>query len=340
MGLTINDIAKKAGVSKSTVSRVLNNTGYVNEETRKKVEEVIKDNKYLPSAVARGLSKQESNTIGVIIPEADNAFFGEILKGISEVVDNNNMTMMFCHTENCADKEEKALNMLNEQRVKGLILTPANDYSDEGAAKRLRKQLSDLMVPVLLLDRSVENSVWDGVYFENFRSAYSATEVLIREGNKKIGIITGDLNLKIGRDRYYGFLQAMEDYDIPVEQKYVLEGNFGIHRAYELMKECIEKGDIPDAILTCNNRTTLGFLKALGEKKLVLGRDIAAIGIDHNEVLDILDYQFSYVGRDTIEMGRTAIYKLLERIENPDKPRDICIMPYKIVLKGSEKKNT
>lgn len=338
MTLTINDIAKKAGVSKSTVSRVLNKTGYISEKTQKNVEEVIKNNRYIPSAMARSLSKRESNTIGVIIPEADNAFFGEILKGISEVVEKYNMTLIFCDTGNSADKEERALNMLIEHRVKGLILTPAIDYSDEGTAKRLRKQLRDLMVPVVLLDREVENSLWDGVYFENFRSSYSATEILIREGNKRIGIITGDLKLKIGRDRYRGFLQALEDYDMKVEEKYILEGNFTVHKAYELMKECIEKGNIPDAMLTCNNRTTLGFLKALGEKKLVVGRDIAAIGIDHNEVLDILDYKFSYVERDTIETGRKATYKLLERIDNPGKEIDICIMPYKIVLKGSEKR--
>lgn len=338
MALTIYDIAKKAGVSKSTVSRVLNKTGYISEKTKKNVEEVIKNNKYIPSAMARSLSKRESNTIGVIIPEADNAFFGEILKGISEVVDKYNMTLIFCDTGNSPEKEERALNMLKEHRVKGLILTPANDYSDEGAAKRLRKQLRDLMVPVVLLDREVENSLWDGVYFENFKSAYSATEVLISEGNKKIGIITGDLNIKIGRDRYHGYLQAMEDNDMPVEDKYILEGNFSTNKAYQLMKECIEKGDIPDAILTCNNRTTLGFLKAIGEKKLVVGRDIAAIGIDHNEVLDILDYSFSYVERDTIETGRKATYMLLERIDNPDEEIDICIMPFKIVLKGSEKK--
>lgn len=337
MTITINDIAEKAGCSRSTVSRVLNNKGYVNEETRKRVEKVIKEYEYSPSATARSLSKKDSNTIGVIIPEADNDFFGEILKGISQVVDQNDMTLIFCDTDNNMEKQERALNMLKGQRVKGLILTPVNDYSDKESANRVRRQLDNLMVPVVILDRQMEYSQWDGVFFENFRGAYAGTEVLIKEGHKKIGIITGDLNLKIGRDRYRGYVQAMEDFDIPIQDQYIFEGNFSEEKAYDLMKECIESGNIPEAMLTCNNRTTLGFIRALREYKLNLGKDIAAIGIDRIKILDTLGYNFSYIERDTIEMGRTAMYRLLERFQNQNKNREISIMPFNIVLKGSEK---
>lgn len=339
MNLTINDIAEKAQVSKSTVSRVLNNSGYVHKKTREKVEKVIKENIYYPSATARNLSKKESNIIGVVIPEADNTFFGEVLRGISEIVDENNMTLIFCDTNNDALKEERALDMINMQRVKGLILTPVNDHNDCDAEKKLKQKLRDLKIPIVILDRGVKNSQWDGIYFENYQSAYSATEILIKEGHKKIGIITGDLKLKIGQDRYKGYLNAMEDYNMEILDKYIYEGNFSVEKAYELSKKFIGSGDLPDAILTCNNRTTLGFIKALKENDLVLGKDISAIGIDNNEVLDILGYNFSYVARDSVEMGRVAMRNLLERFENPNKQRVECIMPFKIYLKGSEKKS-
>ncbi|MBB6214291.1 LacI family transcriptional regulator [Anaerosolibacter carboniphilus] len=339
MTLTINDIAKKAKVSKSTVSRVLNNSGYVRKETREKIENVIKENIYYPSATARSLSKKESSTIGVIIPEADNEFFGEVLTGISEIVDEHNMTLIFCDTSNNFLKEERALAMLNMQRVKGLILTPVNDHNYGEAEKKLKQKLKDLKIPIVLLDRGVKNSEWDGVYFENYKSAYSATEILIKEGHKKIGIITGDLKLKIGQDRYKGYLGAMEDYGMEIINEYIYEGNFSVEKAYELSKQFIESKDLPDAIITCNNRTTLGFIKALKEYNLTLGKDIAAIGIDSNKVLDILGYNFSYVARDAVEMGRVAMHRLLERFEDPNKQRVECIMPYKIYLKGSEKMN-
>lgn len=334
--LTINDIAKKAGVSRSTVSRVLNNSGYVSEKTRKAVEKVIKEYEYLPSTAARNLSRKDSNTIGVVIPEADNEFFSEILKGISQVVDEHQMTLIFCDTDNNTEKQEKALNMLKGQRVKGLILTPVNDYSDEESARRLRKQLDSLGVPIVLLDRPVEHSHWDGVYFDNYGSAYAATEILIKNGHRSIGIITGDLNIKIGRERFRGYLEAMRDYNMPIREEYILEGNFTQEVAYQLMRESIEKNILPDAMVTCNNRTTLGFLRAINEFNIRLGRDIATIGIDRIQTLELLNYNFSYVGRDTIEMGRVAMHKLLDRFKNREKKPEITIIPYYASLKGSE----
>ncbi len=336
--ITIKDIAEKAGVSKSTVSRVLNNTGYVNEETRKKIEDIIKKYNYLPSAMARNLSKRETNTIGVVIPEIDNNFFGEVLKGITEVVDQNDFNIIYCDTNNNAAKEEKALRMLEENRVRGVIMTPAVDYSEPDAANKLRRLLNNLRVPVIIVDREIENSQWDGVFYENYKSAYCATEVLIKEGHKKIGIITGDMDLKLARDRCKGFTDAMEDYNMHIYDKYIYRGDFSIETAYHLSKAMFESDDMPEAIFTCNNRTSLGLIKAARENGMKLGEDIAAIGIDHIEVLEILGYNFSYVTRDTIEMGRVAMNMLLDRFEHTSKQRNICIMPYRLVLNGSEKR--
>lgn len=336
--ITINDIALLAGVSKSTVSRVLTNSGYVNEETKKKILEVMEEYGYQPSASARNLSKRLTNTIGVVIPEMWNSFFYEVLSGIAQVVDQNDLTLIYCNTDNNALKEEKALNMLEAQRVRGVILTPAIAYSDPAAAKKLWRMLDKLNAPVVFVDRDVDNSKWDGVFYENFQSAYCATETLIKSGNRTIGIITGDLNLKIARDRYRGYCQAMEDYNIPILEQYIYHSDFSIDTAYNLSSKMFQSNDIPDAIFTCNNQTSLGFIRAVRENKMKLGREIAAIGIDHIDVLDMIDYKFSYVTRDTVEMGCRAMNLLLERLNNPDKERTICVMPYKVVLKGSEKK--
>lgn len=160
---------------------------------------------------------------------------------------------------------------------------------------------------------------------------------MIKAGNKKLGIITGDLNLKIARDRYDGFMQAASDHGCAVEEKYIYQGDFTIDGAYERTKQMIESGDLPDAVLTCNNMTSLGFLKAVTEYKLKIGRDIGVIGIDNIPELDILNYGFSCVKRDTVEMGRLAVKVLLERMENPKRQRQICMIPYELMLNGSEK---
>lgn len=338
MKSTINDIAKEAKVSKSTVSRVLNNSGYVHKETRVKVEKVIKEKVYYPSATARNLSKKESNIIGAIIPEADNTFFAEVLMGIGEIVDENNLTLIYSNTNNDSAKEARALDMINMQGVRGLIITPVRDHDDSDAERKLKKKLRDLEIPTVILDRGVKSSQWDGVFFENYQSAYCATEILIKEGHEKIGVITGDLNLKIGKDRFGGYLEAMKDHGKEPLKQFIYEGDFSVERAYCLTREFIEKKDLPDAVLTCNNLTTLGFMKGLNEYRLVLGKDIAAIGIDSNAVLDILGYNFSYVARDSVEMGRVAMRMLLDRYLNPAKQRVESIMPFGVYLKGSEKK--
>lgn len=336
--ITIQEVAQLAGVSKSTVSRVLNNNGYVSQSSREKVEQIIKEYNYSPSAAAVNLSRQVTNTIGVVIPEIDNNFFGEVLHGITEISDQNDFCIICCDTANSSDKEDRALENMRQQRVRGLIITPAEERNDKEDMKRLQNHLTRLNVPVVLLDRYLNKGQWDGVYYENFRSGYIAASELIKAGNHKLGIITGDLNLRIARDRFHGFKQAVEDAGLTVEDRFILKGDFSIEGAYQLASKLFAAGDYPEGIVTCNNRTNLGFLKATRKCGVRIGRDIAVIGIDHVEVLDILDYNFSYVSRDTYEMGRIAMRLLCDLIENKTTQRTIQMVPCKLELKGSERR--
>lgn len=335
--LTIKDIADQANVAKSTVSRVLNNSGYVKEETRMKIEKVINESKYVPSATARNLSKQESNIIGLIIPELSNTFYMEIIEGISEVVEKNNLILVLCNTDNDLLKEQRALAAINGLRVKGLIFAPAADYASPAEARKIRQWLNELNVPIIMLDRWVENSQWDGVYFDNPGGAYKATEALIKAGHKKIGTITGNLNISIGRERFKGFQLAMEDYEIPISPQYVYQGDFTTAKAYELTKKMIASGDLPEALFISNNLTAIGFLKGIYEAGMELGRDICCVGFDNVAFLDIMDINYSYVDRDTKNMGFVTAKNLLEIIKNPVAERHEHIIQARLVLRGSEK---
>lgn len=333
--MTISEIAKLANVSKATISRVLNNSKLVSDETREKVLRIIQENNYEPSCLAQGLAKNENSAIGVIIPEIDNEFFAEVLAGINEVIDHHNLSMICCDTNNNTSREAKALRTLSQQRVRGIIITPAEEGNEE-----LRTMLQTLNVPIVVLDRHIKNSLWDGVYYDNFNSAYAATEVLIKEGYTKIGVITGDLSLKIGRDRFAGYQEALRSAGLPVDDRYIYYGNFGVETAYQLSSRMFRSGDYPEAILTSNNRTTMGFLKAAREFGIQVSRDIALIGIDHVSLLNDLGIPFSCVSRDSKEMGREAINILLRRIEsNTVTGRKVTIVPFEIRLNGSEKRS-
>ncbi|MBT9776875.1 LacI family DNA-binding transcriptional regulator [Clostridium sp. MCC353] len=336
--MTIRDIAKLAGVGKSTVSRILSNTGYVNEETRKKVEAVMKEYNYIPSATARYLSKGETDTIGVIIPESSNPFYGEVVSGISALADLNDISMLLCNTNNNPEKEAKALRMLREHWIKGLILTPAFDSSDEKDMQGLIQMLKDMNIPVVTLDRSVLSGTWSSVVFDNFGGAYDAVSALIKGGNSQIGIITGNQKSIVAQERLGGYLKALEDCRIAINPDYIFESDSTEGQAYAITKKLLAEKKLPEAMFVCNNLTSKGFLKAVFEEELVLGKDVCFVGFDHVEALDILNINASYVERDAVNMGWIAMQLLLESFENPDKEIRKQMIPAELVLKGSEKR--
>ncbi len=317
--ITIHDIAQLAGVGKATVSRVLNSSGYVSEETRRKVEKVIQEHTYTPSAMARNLSKRASDTIGVIIPEADNPFFAEILKGISGVVDANNLTLIFCNTDNMMDKDLKALHTVCRQQVLGLIYTPAIDYRLPKQRAAVSELLNKLRAPMVLLDRPLGDKEFDGVYTDNYSGAYAATQALISAGHRRIGVIAGDLELSIGRERMKGFQKALTDAGLEVEESFIIKGRFDTSTSYRLTQQLLTGKNLPTAFFAANNLSAYGFLKAVFEKGLRIPEDLGFISFGRLGNLNDLGFRLSYTDRDVIGMGVEAMRLLLAIIDCPDK---------------------
>ncbi len=336
--ITIKEVAELAGVSKATVSRVINNSGYVSAEARRKVEDVIKEYNYLPSASAVNLSRQETSTVGVVVPEIDNIFYGDIVHGITEIADELNLSLLLFDTQNSLEKEERAIGALLHLQVRGIILGPSVDYPETKEGRLVLQQLKALGVPIVIVDRDFTNMPWDAVLYENYECSYAAAVELYKAGNRRLATITGDMSLKIGRDRLAGFCRGAEDCGLTIDKKDILYGDFLMEKAYELSMELLTRGDLPDAVYTSNNRTSLGFLKAANECGIRIGKDIAMIGNDRIETVDILGIAMSCVYRDNYEMGRTAVRLLQERMDSPDRSRTISMIPYKVGLKGSEKK--
>ena len=336
--VTIKQVAELAGVSKATVSRVMNNSGYVSPRTREKIENIVKEYNYTPSASAVNLSRQETNTIGVVVPEIGNVFYADIVHGITEVADQMNLSLVFANTSNSPEQEEKAIRMFHQQRVRGIILGPSVDYANSPEGAMLLEQLKALDVPIVIVDRAFDGMEWDAVLYENFQSSFRAAQELYEAGNKRLAILTGDLSLQIGRERFNGFIKGAESAGLTVLEKDILRGNFRMEQAYQLSMQMLTRGDLPDAIYCCNNQSTLGFLKAANECGIQIGRDIALIGNDRIEVVDLLGIGVSWVCRDNREMGSIAMKMLEERIRDPQKCKTISVVPYYLELNGSEKK--
>ena len=340
--ITIKDIAKKAGVAKSTVSRVINNSGYVKEDTRQRIAEVMREYNYIPSATAQSLSRRESNAIALIIPEADNPFFSEILRVIGSVINEQGLTLILCHTENSAKNDLWTLQNIRQQRVRGIIYTPAVHCTDDKNGQAVLEILSDIGTPVVLLDRPLElkGIEFDGVFSNNFEGAYSATKALINAGHKQIGIVAGDLELFIGRERMAGYRQAMEEAGLRVLERNIIHGEFNTEITYQQTKKKLASGTYPTAYFVCNNLSSKGFLRAVFERGMKIPDDIAYVGFDPVDGLDIFGLEYSCLDRDVHSMGAEAARLLLKRINMPDRTAKVekIILPPVLRLRGSERK--
>lgn len=339
MTVTISDIAKKANVSSATVSRVLNSSGYVKEDTKKRIQAVIKEMNYTPSAIARSLSKSETNTIGVIVPDITNSYFGEIIKGISEIAEKNNLNIILFNTDNYLEKEIRALNVLKEQRIKGIIMTPG--FGEEKFNDDYIKTISNLNIPIVLVSADVKFTNLNGVFVDNIKGSFDATQLLIKEGHTKVGIITGLLSAEPSIDRLIGYKKALEANNIEINDKYILNGDFKLDRAYELTKRLIEEKDHPTALVVCSNMMTMGVIKALNEKNKNIPTDLSIIGFDKIDFLDMVGLNITYMEDCPIELGRSSMKMLCEIIYNSNDEdnniKRLTIAP-KIVIRGSEKK--
>ncbi len=336
MAVTINDIAEKVGVSHATVSRVLNNSGYVKDETREKVLKVIKDLNYTPSAIARSLSTSKTNTIGVIVPDINNLFFGDIIKGITEIADEHNLNIILCDTDEDKDKELKAINVLKEQRIQGLIITPTF-YKDTGKSENLNT-LKNLGIPIILIDGHVEYLDFSGVFIDHIKGAYDGTAALIEAGHRKVAIITGDMNSRPAKERLIGYEKALEANNIPIEEEYIFYGNYKYETAYEITKQILKMDNRPTAIFVSSNTMILGCIKAFYEEKLDIPKDMAIIGFDKVDVLNIIGMNISFINGPSIELGRLGMQMLLENLDSKGHTeiKRVTILP-ELLLKGSEK---
>ena len=336
MAVTISDIAKKAGVSSATVSRVLNDSGYVKQSTREKIEAAIKEMNFTPSAIARSLSKNETNTIGVIVPDITNSYFGEVIKGISEVAEANNLNIILFNTDNYLEKEVRALNVLKEQRLKGIIMTPG--FGEENN-KEYIETINNLNIPIVLVSADLKFKELSGIFVDNVLGGFNATNLLISEGHTKIGIMTGILSSEPAAERVVGYKKALKEANIEINDKYILDGQFSMEKAYELTKKLLDSKDKPTALITSSNRMTMGAIKALKENNKNIPEDLAIVAFDKVDLLDVLGIRITYIDECPMELGRNSMNLLCDIFNDSDKnfKRRVIIVP-KLIIKGSEKK--
>lgn len=328
--MNIKEMAKLAGVSCATISRVLNDSGYVKEDTRKKVMEIIREYNYTPNMIARSLSSKDSFNIGIIIPNVGEKQYGKILEGAAKETAKHGYNLVFMDSKNDQKAEKKWLEEVKNQHMKGLVLVPVCSENKElrGALQELEEQGT----AVVLTEKDVKNAGMDGVFADEFRGAYEGICRLVEKGCKKIAIILGQPEMDaVTEERYRGCLQALEDNGISGAEKMVLREAEDLSRVFQGKK-------LPDAFFALNQIAADQCIRELFKCKKVGMEKIIFMGMDAENTAQVLGDEMISVEKDRRKQGKEAVKLLLEAFdaEESDRIRGKRIMiPYKVTESGA-----
>ena len=328
--VTIKDIARRAKVSYATVSRALNAKPGVRESTRLRVMTVAEELAYTPNAIARGLVKRQTHTLGLIIPDITNPFYPEVARGIEEAAAEAGYSIFLCNTNWERRRERQYLSLLAEKRVDGVIVAPV-DAQVEVVESTLRRGVP--FVYVCAAPRDTDHSF---VVIDNIRGGLLATEHLIQAGYPTVGFV-GSLEDSSTMDaRLDGYRRAMESHGLPVPERYIRLGDFRQQTGYNIIRRLIVEGDYPRAVFAENDLLALGVLQGVKECGLKVPGDVAVVGFDDIPFASFPEVQLTTVAQPKYEMGRQAVGVLLERIQAPLAPvRRIFLEPQLIVRRSS-----
>ena len=334
MKATIKDIAEIAEISYSSVSRALNGLKGVSEETRQKVKKIAEEMEYSPNAVARGLVQKQTGTLALILPDITNPFYPEIARGVEERASMAGYNTFLCNTNYDLSKEESYLLNLLEKRVDGIILAPVSSQSN------LFEQRKHMPVPFVYLGNTPERTNHSFVITDNVRGGYLATRTLIEKGYRRIGFISGkDEESPVG-GRFTGFMEAMVRYNIEVNDDYTRLGNWRLKSGYEIIKQMIDSGVYPEAVVAGNDILAMGILQGIKEKGLRVPGDIAVIGFDDIPHASWPAINLSTIRQPKSRMGKSAVEILLDQLQTENgggtvlKATKIILDP-ELILRGT-----
>lgn len=319
MTLTIKDIAKEAGVSTATVSRALYDTGYVSSETKAKILEVAERLGYKKHKEIKSFSVK-TNLIGVIVSDITNPFFTKIVRGIEDVLSSVGYSLLLCNTDESIEKENNYLKVLQSKKVEGIILAPTG-----GNHSYLYKVLNR-GISVVLIDRLIEGIELDGVVIDNIGGAYEGVKHLISQGYKRIGIITGPLEITTARERLEGYKKALVESNIEVDERLIENGRYTQTGGYEAFLNLMRKEEKPDAVFVCNNVMTTGVLLAIKELRLRVPEDIGIVGFDDLEWASLCDPPITTISQPIYSIGATAAQLLLKRLKERSIKKEVMIL--------------
>jgi LacI family transcriptional regulator len=329
--VTIKDVARLSGVSSMTVSRVINGSERVSPDTRRRVEQAIDELGYVPSRLARGLIRQKTGTLALIVPDVANPFFTLIVRGAEDVARRADYRMILCDTRADLSIERDVIEEMIAHRVEGIAIAPVSDRS------RVHLQrLAKFGVPFVLIDRTVAGVDCDVVLGDSTAGARRLVEHLIGLGHRRIGFIVESDAVSTARDRHEGYAEALQGAGLPLDPSLVVRSTVDPSGGFDGMRRLLELDQPPTAVFTVNNLVALGAIEAVRAQGLEVPEDVALVCFDDIEYASRLYPFLTVMAQPAETLGTLGTQLLLDRIEGraPDESR-VVVLPARFIVRRS-----
>jgi LacI family transcriptional regulator len=333
---SIHDVAELAGVSSTTVSRYINNSGYVGKKTRERIAHAITELDYMPNTLARALHTKETQTIGLLLPDIVNVFWTSVARGAEDEARKHGYSLILCNVDSDVGRLEENVTVLLQRQVDGLIYVPIDEpmKGSLGVFEIIYRKKT----PAVILDYPLPGSEADTILGDSRSGAYQLTELLISMGHRRIAIITGDKQYYTSIERLQGALSALEQANIKHDHNLIRYSSFSYHmdESYDATIELVRQPNPPTAFFAGNNTVALGIIQAVRDSGYRIPEDFSLVCFDDIPQASVIDPFLTVAAQPAYEIGLTASQFLIERIrgEGPEDPRTV-VLPVEIIRRRS-----
>jgi LacI family transcriptional regulator len=325
---TIYDVAKHAGVSPATVSRVLNGQR-VGKALAERVHQATAELGFRRNAVARNLRRSSSTLWAIMVSDIGNPFFTSLVRGVEDVAQATGYSVVLCNTDESLKKEADYLSVAASEQMAGVIISPASERSSDVS------QLLEAKMPVVTIDRSIGKAQLDSVRVDNAQGATEATAHLLASGYRRVACITGPRRVTTASQRLKGYERAHRAAGIAVDPALVRHADFRQQGGYDAMSALLALPTPPDAIFVTNNLMTVGVLACLADNGIDIPADIGIVGFDDTPWAQLIRSSLSVVEQPAYEVGQTAGHLLIQRIAQPSRPPSTVVLHTSLTVRQS-----
>lgn len=326
---TMKQVAEKARVSTTTVSHVINNTRVVSEDARERVLAVIREMRYIPSAVARSLKNDKTHTLGMIIPNNSNPYFAEVIQGIEDESFKLGYNIILCNSYDDPKKQAAYTRVLMEKRIDGLILVAS------GSDQELNQLLADEDIPKVLVDREVPGVAADFIEADHEQGGYLATRYLIDLGHRAIACVAGPKTLLPSGDRVQGYWRALQEAGIPFREEFLAHSDFTSQGGYTAFQQLLALKQRPTAIFASNDLMAIGGLCAAQQAGMKIPEQLSVIGYDDIALASFSTPPLTTIAQPKHEIGVLTAQVMVKRIQNAELPLRREMLETKLIVRQS-----